>query len=318
MKNDKVRVLYIAGMGRSGSTILDNILGQNDGFFSAGELSDIWDRGLLEGRTCSCGVPVKGCDVWSAILEETLEGTDQIAPQEMVQLRERGARTRHIPLTLVPFGRLLLRHRLRKYLGGLDRLYHAIRSRTGCKVIVDSSKFPSYGILLDMIPTIDLHVVHLVRDPRAVAYSWGRKRLVDPDPANPMYIPQFGPVASSIRWVIRNLATELFWRRFSERYLLVRYEDFVSEPQDTVKHILDLVQAELSPTLFVTSRKVNLGGNHAVWGNPSRFLTGVVDLRLDDQWEMEIKKSVRNIVTALTWPLLLRYGYLGKRAAQQT
>jgi len=32
------RVLYIAGWGRSGSTILDNVLGQVDGFFSAGEL----------------------------------------------------------------------------------------------------------------------------------------------------------------------------------------------------------------------------------------------------------------------------------------
>jgi len=33
------KVLYIAGWGRSGSTILDNVLGQLDGCFSTGELN---------------------------------------------------------------------------------------------------------------------------------------------------------------------------------------------------------------------------------------------------------------------------------------
>lgn len=46
----EVKVLYIAGWGRSGSTILDNVLGQVEGFFSGGELSYLWERGLSENR----------------------------------------------------------------------------------------------------------------------------------------------------------------------------------------------------------------------------------------------------------------------------
>lgn len=39
-----VKVLYVIGWGRSGSTILDNVLGQLDGCFSTGELHYFWER----------------------------------------------------------------------------------------------------------------------------------------------------------------------------------------------------------------------------------------------------------------------------------
>ena len=45
-------VLYIAGTGRSGSTVLANILGEVDGVFAAGEVRYLWQRGLKEGRLC--------------------------------------------------------------------------------------------------------------------------------------------------------------------------------------------------------------------------------------------------------------------------
>jgi len=51
----RTRVLYILGWGRSGSTVLGNILGEIDGFFSAGELHYLWERSLVEGRACGCG-----------------------------------------------------------------------------------------------------------------------------------------------------------------------------------------------------------------------------------------------------------------------
>ena len=50
MREKKVKVLFIAGNGRSGSTILDVILGQLEGFFAVGELRRIWgsERDILE------------------------------------------------------------------------------------------------------------------------------------------------------------------------------------------------------------------------------------------------------------------------------
>ena len=65
-----VQVLYIAGTGRSGSTLLAGILGQVDGIFNAGEVRYIWDRGLLANRLCGCGRQFRDCPVWDEILVE--------------------------------------------------------------------------------------------------------------------------------------------------------------------------------------------------------------------------------------------------------
>jgi hypothetical protein len=175
-------------------------------------------------------------------------------------------------------------------------------------VIVDTSKYPSYSFAVEMVPSVDLHVVHLVRDPRAVAYSWLRKKL-QPDPETPEYIPQDTPAGTSLRWIARNLATEALWWRSPKRYLMLRYEDFVDEPQKTIRRVLELVQEEKTPLPYAAEHEVKLGVNHNVWGNPSRFRTGTVEIRPDREWVSRIKPGDSRLVTSLTFPLLVRYGY---------
>ena len=46
-----VKVLYVTAWRRSGSTILDDVLGQLDGCFSTGELHYLWERSVLQGRS---------------------------------------------------------------------------------------------------------------------------------------------------------------------------------------------------------------------------------------------------------------------------
>jgi len=60
---ERLKVLYVIGWDRSGSTLLDNLLGGVDGFFSSVELHKIWQEGLTEGRKCGCGRPVAACPV---------------------------------------------------------------------------------------------------------------------------------------------------------------------------------------------------------------------------------------------------------------
>lgn len=178
-------MLYIAGFGRSGSTLLGNVLGEVEGLFSVGELRQVWEYGFLGNKVCGCGAPFHECKVWRPVVDEAFGGIGGVDPRGMIRLRESWARTKHIPLMLTPPGRQLVERRLAEYLDVLGRLYKAIRAVTGSRVIVDSSKFPSYGYLLGMVPSVDLYAVHLVRDPRAVAYSWQRKRSCSRTPRAP-------------------------------------------------------------------------------------------------------------------------------------
>ncbi len=300
-------MLYLAGFGRSGSTLLGNVLGQVDGFVSVGEIRNIWLHGMIQNKVCGCGAPFDRCEMWWPVLEEAFGGRG-VDPEKMIQLRESWARTMHIPLMLAPPTRRLIRRRLVEYLDNLEKLYRAVRDTTGSRVIVDTSKFPSYGFTVGMVPSVNLCVIHLVRDPRAVAYSWLRKKL-QPDPETPEYILQDSPARSSLRWTARNLGTEALWRRSPTRYLMLRYEDFVAEPQKTIGRALELVGEETAPLSHVAEREVKLGANHNIWGNPNRFQTGLVRLRSDDEWVYRMRSQDKSLVTALTLPLLIRYGY---------
>lgn len=308
MSDGRIKVLYIAGLGRSGSTLLGNVLGQVDGFASIGEIRLIWEYGLILNKVCGCGALFGECEMWQPVLSEAFGGTSQVDPRRMIYLRESWARTKHIPLMLEPPGRRLVKRRLEEYLDSLEKLYHAVQTTTGSRVIVDTSKFPSYGFVLGMVPSVDLHVIHLVRDPRAVAYSWLRKKL-QPDPETPEYTPQESPAGTSLRWMARNLGTEAFWRRSPRRYLMLRYEDFVDEPQKTIGRVLELVQEETASLPHVAEHEVKLGANHNIWGNPNRFQTGLVRLRPDDEWASRMRSRDKMLVTLLTFPLLVRYGY---------
>lgn len=270
-----------------------------------GEICYVWERNLIENRLCSCGARFRECEVWREVLEKAYGGMDRIDATEMIQNRDSGARTRHVPLMLTPWGEPLLKPRLGKYLDNLEKLYLATQHATGSAVIVDSSKLPSYGYALGMIPAIDLYVVHLIRDPRAVAYSWSRKKL---EPTGEL-MRHNTPVRSTLAWDIWNPVIEAFWGGRPERYLRLRYEDFVDKPEESVERIFDMIQEEKPNLPFVAERELELAPTHSVGGNPNRFDTGTVELRPDEEWKRKIKRPDRTAVTALSWPLLLRYGY---------
>ncbi len=264
---DRVKVLYIAGYSRSGSTILDSILGQVDGFFSTGELYYLWGRNILDNTICGCGAPFRECQVWNGVFDGAFGGMDRVNAREMIRAQESNTRTRHIPIAAVPWGRRLLRSRSRQYLERLKVLYQQIQASTGCRVIVDSSKVPLYGYLLSTIPSIDLYVVHLIRDPRAASYSWLKKRLLPPLPGKKeeaLYMDRYSVTRSSMVWNVTNLAVEMFWRGQPNKYLMLRYEDFVIRPQENLQRIVELVneQDKSAHPPFVAERTIELGSNH--------------------------------------------------------
>lgn len=60
---------------------------------------------------------------------------------------------------------------------------------------------------------------------------------------------------------------------------------------------------------FLGSGPLDPARNHTVAGNPLRFERGAITVRPDVEWRAGLAPGARRLVTALTWPLLLRYGF---------
>ena len=304
----RTKVLYIMGWGRSGSTILSAILGQTDKFFYGGEIHYIWERGCIKNWLCGCNLPFRECRLWRNVLDEMDDEKDPIDPNVMHQQSLR-VRTRHLFLAMTPSARQRMKAKLHRYVDTTEKLYNAIRRTTGCSVIIDSSKIPAHAYVLDMIPSIDLFLLQLVRDPRASAYSWSQRRKREPDPGKKIYMASHNPITSSLKWDFWNVAAELMGKRKKGKHLLVCYENFITKPQATIASIMNMLKEESSSHFFEDGRTITLEPNHSIAGNPTRFKTGTLSLELDVEWKEKMFPWARALVTATTWPLLLKYGY---------
>lgn len=314
---DRVTVAYIVGWGRSGTTILDNILGEIPGFFSVGELDYLWSRGLAMDFLCGCGRSLRECSIWSEILDRPFRDRTlgEVPPSEVVAWQRSMVRTRHT-WRLLRKGRLHNSEDLASYAELIASLYRAIADVTGAQVIVDSSKRPSGAALLSLLDGIDPFVIHMVRDPRAVAYSW-RRRKAQPGFGDDREMLLHPAWKSSIHWVTWNLAAAAV-RRKVPASTVVRYEDLIGSPKDSLTSLIQQASPtglqkdersyeELLP--LEGERGVRLGVNHTVSGNPSRFKHGLVELRSDDEWRTAQNGWDRTVSTAFTLPWLKQYGY---------
>jgi len=314
MDKNKLKVIFIGGASRSGSTLLDRILGQIDGFFSLGEMHHIWERSFIENQLCGCGKPFKECSFWQEVVKEAFGGFDKIDPNNVLRLRRRVQRVKYIPRLIYPALRPPeYRSKLSEYVGIWSRLYKAIHKISGSNFLIDSSKSPTHGFLLNVIPQIELYVIQLVRDSRAVAYSWQRKKRRPEIYWKEAYMPQLGILGSVREWILSNSLVRILGK-VAPHYALIRYEDFVAQPQLVLMRVFkqwDLKIPHLD-ALFL-GKAINLGVNHTVSGNPLRFKRGKIEIKLDEEWKRKMPVHKRAATTALTWPLLLQCGYFKKR-----
>ena len=289
-------VIFVAGAGRSGSTLLNGLLGQSPDVVALGELRYLWERAILGGRHCSCGRQVTSCERWGPVVARS--GAEcharSMAADLDVVMRARNLFSPPTPM---------LANARRRALAGLGDVYEALVATTGRRVFVDSSKRPAWGALLARLPGIELRVVHLVRDPRATAWSW--QRLKPLDDGGPSSMQRMAPARAAALWVLWNAATEMVLGRRAP-YRMVSYDRLVREPSVVVDDLL--AWAGASPSgCFDGLGKASLAVGHAIAGNADRFRSGPVEILSDDEWRRAMPRTQRALVGAATWPWRRRY-----------
>ncbi len=310
-----VPVLYIGGWGRSGSTLLAHVLAEVPGFVSVGELRYVWQAGPEGNELCGCGLAFDECPFWTAVGQEAFGGWENVDVNEVLELEGAVLRHRNVPLLLM--GRLAPEHqrRVRRYAELTASVYRAIQKVSGAEVVVDSTKNPPYAYFLRAAQAagLRLRVLHLVRDSRGAAHSWA-KRMARPEITNgDAFFQEFSPLRAGVRWMECNLAFEAL-RRLRVQTVGMRYESLAADPRGELERMFVAMGEGGRHDLSAVGDSVEVSGQHSVRGNPMRFAHGRQQVRADEAWRTGMARKTRSIVVLVTWPLLLRYGYLRQHA----
>lgn len=309
-------VLYIAGVGRSGSTLLERVLGGVPGWVNGGELNAVFSRVARQDQRCGCGEPFSGCAFWRAVGQLAYGGWEPVTTR-VAELQPRLVRQRHLPRLLTGAGPAAYRRELAEYVEVHDRLYRAVAEVAGAEVVVDASKSTAQLAAVLRVPGLDLRVVNLVRDARGVAYSWGKSGLRKPQSPDGEEMGTYSPGRLAVLWSALQLECAVLRVRAPHSTRL-RYEDLVARPRESVERALREVGLPVpAPALaHVGERSVHLTASHGVAGSRTRFTTGRVELSVDDAWRSMLPARARRTVTAVTLPQLVGYGYVGRRPAR--
>lgn len=305
-----VDVLFVGGMPRSGSTLLDLLVGQLPGHCDVGELFYMWQGGLGRDQRCSCGSRFSQCPFWVAVGQRAFGGWDRVDGEEVLRLQRQVDTTGR--MVLGPVLRLLPHHRARtaRYLSITRRVYRAVSEVSGDAIVVDSTKRPSTARLLAADPEVRLRVVQVVRDPRGVLNSWS-KEVPLPEGSGPRDHLKKRPARQILRrWLTVNVMIGRL-QRPDVPFLRLRYEDLVTDPAAAMRSVLALSGREVRPgdLGFIGPDGVDRAPSHVPTGGRVRFHSGPMPLRLDEKWRVELPASRQRLVSLVCGSLMRRYGY---------
>jgi hypothetical protein len=303
---DRVTIVYIAGMARTGSTVLGELLGRVPDVTYVGELSQFWRR-YSRGELCSCGSELPDCAYWSRVVEEGFGDLTAAQVEQFIGLERRVFRRR--ALQMLWSRRWASGHgAAAELLAERDQLYAAAGKVAGASWIVDASKSPFFGALLAGLDTARLDIVQIVRDPRGVIYSWRKQVASDSEPSE--LVRKYTWVAA-LQWTADNLMAQLALRRLASGYALVRYEDLVADPATLLSRVAKTIGLPvLDPHAAVEDVARPPADHHRVAGNPGvRRLGNAVTFSLDDEWRSGLSFRTRRLVTTLCALLMVVYGY---------
>jgi hypothetical protein len=308
--NSKINLIYLASIGRSGSTLLESMLGAHSQIATCGEIH-IWPHEIAQGgvRPCSCGQSILSCPFWVE-MRQRLDPLQQAYPpihhfreqhnagktirwerlQEIVQ----NPVSRQTAQQIQQFGQnndAVFRSFLDLMQSQLEREIHWL---------VDSSKDPYRLLWLIRSNLFNIKVLHIVKNPRAFIYS------VTKDVQDPSLKQVYVAAKQSMKWSIENyLISQIAQHHLtSSDYYLVNYEKLAAEPTKTFQAICQMIGCEFEPQAITNFRQ---GSVHTIAGNPMRYETrGIV---LDERWKTLLPAPSRKITELLTWFNRSNYGY---------
>lgn len=307
MQTERLPVVFVAGSGHTGSTLLALVLDSHPEIVCIGESSikpKIVRRGAALQQPCSCGALVASCPFWNAVFERVRTEGHDFGPDRWTN----DYRFRHPAAQRVLSracgsrpGRAFVRwaaDHFPVYSRGVHRadavniaLIRALLATSGARVFADTSKRMWRLVHLMRLSELDVKLVLLVRDVRGYAASAKRREGI--------------PVHNAARTWLRDQrsAMEVASRIEPHRVLRLRYEDLCGRTEHAQRELWSFCGVAAAET-----RTTIDANRHHVLGNAMR-LGGEMPIRLDDRWRTALEPGEVERTLAVAGELNRALGY---------
>lgn len=255
-----MNLVYISGSGRSGTTLLDMLVGSQPNYFSGGELCNLLGA-YYDGEYCACGDPVKKCEVWTSIIKSWSE-RNNLSDGDVLYFSRLDYKYSH-PRKILSWLRGGLPFSwgdYEWYLKHLKSLFEIIAEYSGCDYVVDSSKSPVRLLHLRKIFCKKLLIIHLLKSPYNIINSLSKSWPKDIERGVQNEIPARHPIRTAMYWVVINYMIDFAIMLSGERSFKLKYENIVRDPEGSMGKIF--------PGF---SLKTPLSGKHICAGNRMRM-----------------------------------------------
>jgi hypothetical protein len=307
---------YICSAARSGSTLLNRLIGSHPLALPAGEVARLSKNIALDTK-CSCGATVSTCSFWRPVVERlgADEGHDLWADPYALELGairavsevDRTRQTRlYIALRASYMAWLELSHRagvdvarsrlVRRYGHWLEenaRVHEALRREGNRRIVVDSSKGFRFATGLYQLRPTNTRIILLTRDGRGVVSSYLRSGMnLETSVRN--WITYY---ERATEWIKKDVAPE--------HVLRVKYEDVVSNPETELNRIFRFLDL---PPIHDTV-ELRRGDSHILAGNRGA-LRDATEIKNDDRWKRDLTNADLAYIMRVGGGVMSQLGYL--------
>ncbi|SEJ40200.1 sulfotransferase [Demequina mangrovi] len=308
----KQNVIYVASIGRSGSTLLESMLGAHSAIETVGE-AHIWPHEERSDiRPCSCGELMSSCPFWRAVADE-VPLAEMMGPGiDFFREHHNAGRTLRPRLLrqMSPAWRASAdaHAEINAYAANNARLFeafsHQMREQCGRapEWIVDASKDPYRLLWFARSGMFNLKVVHVTKDPVAFSYSVTRTEIEAGQRAKSIYLG----ARQTGAWVAQNALVSRIATNVLQPadYMHLRYEDFATDPHAAFEQVCSFVGVAYESDAV---RNFRSGNMHTVAGNPMRYESRPIEL--DERWRDRLPAANKWVAAALSVPVKRRMGY---------
>jgi hypothetical protein len=329
MAQTGIDYVYILGASHSGSTLLAMLLNAHPDVTTVGETAP-GRMGDVDTYRCSCGKRIKECRFWKRITVRMRSrhpgfslddfGTRFAYPanhviDRLVRCEHRGAlleRLRDATLRLCPCWRASQREIMTR----CHDLARAVLAESGGRVLVDSSKLAHRLKFLLRSCELNIKVIHLVRDGRAVALTYMRQDEFADSNEPGLRRGGRGMAAQATADPLPMARAAHEWRRCLEaaehvlagldrsRWIRVHYEELCSDLQGTLRRIHDFLGTD-----HARAAACFRDAESHVIGNGMRLDTTRAVV-LDERWKSVLKADELQVFDRIAGRMNNRYGYV--------